>query len=307
MKKPIRASELLDTQALQLFESLYATRSVTRAAERLGMAQPTVSNQLNRLRRHLKDPLFVRTATGMEPTPAADELIITAREALECLRHFSSWEPSFDPNREKRHFRICMSDASHITLLPQILAHLRVVAPKVRLGVVRIDAHVPRLLESGEADIAIGLIPELGQGFYQQSLFEQDWVCLARRDHPRIKTRLTMKGYLREGHVGIVSGTGHRLLNAAINKLQIDREVVLDLPGFLGLSAVISSTDLLVTLPRHIGETLAHANGLEVFACPFPIEKFTVKQHWHARYHRDAANRWLRGICSELFLGAVPT
>ncbi len=302
MKKDASATVLLDVNLLRLFDLLYSTRSVTRAAEQLGLAQPTVSIWLGKLRQQLNDPLFVRTPTGMQPTPVADALIATAREALESLRHLSNWESIFEPATTQRRFRICMTDASHITLLPQLLAHVRSIAPGVRLGAARIDAQTAHLLESGEADLALGLIPELGAGFYQQSLFVQDWVCLANAHHPRIGEELSLSSYQQEGHIGIVSGTGHRLLDAALERQHITRQVVLELPGFLGLSAIVSSTDLLVTLPRQIGQTLAKLGNARVFPCPFPIPSFTVKQHWHTRYHRDAGNRWLREVCAGLFL-----
>ena len=294
--------EFPDTNLLKLFDLIYTTRSVTRAADQMGLLQPTASIWLRKLRQQLNDPLFVRTSTGMQPTPAAESLIKAARDALECLHHLSCWESTFDPDIEERHFRICMTDASHITLLPQLLAHVRTVAPNVRLAAARIDSQTAHMLESGDADIAVGLVPELGAGFYQQSLFEQDWVCLANKNHPRIENKLSLTLYRREAHIGITSGTGHRILDSALENHHIKRRVLLEVPGFLGLPAIVSTTDLLVTLPRHIGETLAKANDLRVFPSPFPIPSFTVKQHWHTRYHRDAGNRWLRTLCARLFL-----
>ena len=302
MKREESRASLLEANLLQLFDLLYSTRSVTRAAEQLGLAQPTVSIWLGKLREQLGDPLFVRTPSGMQPTPLADAMIATAREALESLRHLSSWDSKFDPASSERRFRICMTDASHVTLLPQLLAHVRSLAPGIRLGATRIDGQIGHALESGEADLALGLIPELGAGFYQQSLFTQDWVCLANASHPRLKKTLSLAAYQQEEHIGIVSGTGHQLLDAALDRLHIDRRVALELPGFLGLAAIVSSTDLLITLPRQIGETLAQIGGLQVFPCPFAIAPFTVKQHWHTRYHRDAGNCWLRGVCAALFL-----
>jgi len=127
-------------------------------------------------------------------------------------------------------------------------------------------------------------------------------VCLAHPAHPRIKVdSLTLKAYQREFHVGIVAGTG-QALESTVKEQGIARQVVLRLLGFLGLPAIVSTTDLVATLPRHIGETLARVAGLKVLPCPVPIPGFTVKQHWHARYHHDLANRWLRGVCAELFL-----
>ena len=270
---------LLDAKLLRLFDLLYATRSVTRAAERLGQSQPTVSIWLARLRRELRDPLFVRTPEGMQPTPRADALIGTVRAALDALRRLSAREPGFDPATARRRFRVCMTDASHVTLLPRLLGRLRARAPGVRLDAARIDADTGRLLRSGEADLALGYIPDLDAGFYQQVLYAQDWVCLADPRHPRAAEGLPLRRYGEEGHVAITSGTGHRLLEAALLRERVERRVVLELPGFLGLGAIVSATDLIATLPRHTGETLAAANALRVHPCPVPVASFTVKQH----------------------------
>ncbi len=161
-------------------------------------------------------------------------------------------------------------------------------------------------LQSGEGDLALGLIPGLEAGFYQQVLFEQSWVCLTNPRHSRLKRGLTLDAYVQADHVGIIAGTGQLLLEAALKQHGIDRNVALKLPGFLGLSAILQSTDMVATLPQHIGETLARSAGLKVWPCPIPIPSFTVKQHWHARYHHDPANRWLRSMCSELFLRLKP-
>lgn len=296
----------LDVRLLRLFDVLYRTRSVSRAAELLGQAQPTVSIWLGRLRRELGDPLFVRVASGMEPTPRADALIGTARAALELLRRLTAREEAFDPATSKRRFCICMTDASHVTLLPRLLAQLRVEAPGIRLEASLIGADTTRMLRDGEADMALGLVPELEAGFYQQVLYPQDWVCLARSDHPRIGGNLTLAAYRAEAHVAIAAGTGSQLLEAALAAHSIEQRVVLRLPGFLGLAAIVGGTDLVATLPRHTGETLAASGGLRVLPCPVPVPGFTVKQHWHARYHHDEGNRWLRGTCAALFRQKAP-
>ncbi|KVL40991.1 LysR family transcriptional regulator [Burkholderia sp. MSMB1835] len=294
-------ADLPDLKLLQLFDLLYDVRSVTRVAEQLGQSQPTVSIWLGHLREHLHDPLFIRTPGGMAPTPQADALIGPCREILESLRRFTAWEIAFDPATAQRRFRICMTDASHVTLLPRLLAHVRAQAPGVRLEAARIDGNTERALESGEADLAIGYVPWLGGGIYQQKLYDQDWICLVNRHHPRIRGRLGVKQYRSEGHVAITAGTGAQLLEQALRQARIERDVVLELPGFLGLGAIVQTTDLITTLPRHIGETLAQANDLAVHACPIPVDGFAVRQHWHARYHHEAGNRWLRGVVIRLF------
>ena len=297
-------ASLLSSKLLRLFDLLYSTNSVTRAGEAMGQSQPTVSNWLGRLRRQLGDELFVRTTTGMQPTPRAQELIVPVREALAALRRVAAPAETFAPSVATRRFRICMTDASHITLLPRLLAHVRAVAPGVRLEAARIDEQTAQALESGEADLAIGLVPQLESGFYQQVLYPQDWVCLVNARHPRIGRKgLGLREYKVEAHVGIVGGTGVLLLEAALQRQKVERRVLLELPGFLGLAAVVSTTDLIATVPRHIGVTLANSSGsaLKVHDCPVRVPPFTVKQHWHVRYHQDSASRWLRALCEELF------
>jgi DNA-binding transcriptional LysR family regulator len=297
---------LLDVNLLRLFDLLHSTHSVTRSAEQLSLSQPTVSIWLAKLRKQLNDPLFVRTAAGMQPTPRADELIGPAREALEALRSLTSRGAAFDPGTSTRRFRICMTDASHVTLLPQLLAHVRALAPGVSLEAARIDGQTAQALQAGDADLALGFVPWLEAGFYQQALFPQGWVCLTNPQHPRVGRQLTLRQYKDEAHIGIVAGTGAQLLADTLERHRIVRRIVLELPGFLGLAAIVSTTDLIATLPQHIGETLAAASGVMVHPCPVAVPGFTVKQHWHARYHHEPGNRWLRGVIASLFLRSAP-
>jgi DNA-binding transcriptional LysR family regulator len=294
--------DLLDPRLLRMFDLIYSTRSVTRAAERLGQKQPTISIWLAKLRRQMGDQLFVRTTAGMQPTPRADELIATAREVLRSMREFSNARPEFDPATARREFRICMADSSHLCLMPQLLAHVRAVAPQVRLIAARIDGETAQALQSGAADLALGFVPWLESGFYQQTLFPQDWVCLVHRDHPRIRGSLTLRDYNREAHVAITAGTGAQLLQDALSRDGVQRRVVVELPGFLGISGIVSATDLIATLPRQIGETLAGMAHLQVLPCPLTVPPFLIKQHWHARYHEEPGSRWMRGVVAKLFM-----
>lgn len=296
---------LLDPRHLAFLDRLHRSRSVTRAAEQLGLSQPTVSIWLAQLRDTLGDPLFVRTTEGMQPTPRAEAMMDTVRSVLEGLRRLSEPAATFEPARSEREFRIFMTDASHITLLPRLFTHVHALAPGVRLEAAPIRPGLLQAMENGEADLALGLLPDLETGFYQQALFEQDWVCLANARHPRIQGRLSRAAYAREAHAGVVGGTGQMLLEEALKRAQVQRQVWLKVPGFLGLSTILATTDLIGTLPRQIGETLAHSSGLQVLPCPIAIPGFTVKQHWHARFHHDPANQWLRGVCADLFMGVA--
>ena len=301
-KKSELNPEEIDLKLLRLLDSLHATRSVTRTAEQIALSQPTVSIGLARLRKMLSDPLFVRTSEGMQPTPRTEDLMPAVRQVLAGMSQLISSASQFDAATSERTFRIFMTDASHITLMPRLFGHVHALAPGIRLEAATIGPQMASELQSGEADLALGLIPGLEAGFYQQALFDQDWICLANPRHPRLGAKLTLKTYLTEAHVGIVSGTGATLLDNALYRAGQQRQVQLALPGFLGLPAILQGSDLIATLPRHIGETLAHSAGLRVLPCPLPIDGFTVKQYWHTRFHHDPANTWLRGICSSLFL-----
>lgn len=306
MTQPTLGPVPRDARMLVLFDEIYRTQCMTRAAERLGFSQPTASIWLAKLRREWRDPLFVRTSAGMQPTPRAQALIGPAREALTVLRRLSGEEPPFDPAAAHRSFRIAMTDASHITLLPQVLAHVRAVGPDIRLEVAPISVETPRMLETGEADLAIGYVPGLEGGFHRQDLYRQDFICLVRARHPRIGATFNVRAYRDEAHIGILSSTSYPMLEAALKQQGIARRMQLELPGFLGLAAIVSSTDLVATVPRTIGEMLAQIAPIRVLACPVKVPTFMVRQYWHARYHEDPGGRWLRGVCAELLARPEP-
>lgn len=295
-----------DVRMLVLFDEVYRTQSMTCAADRLDVSQPTASIWLAKLRRDWHDPLFVRTSAGMQPTPRADALIGPTREALALLRGLSGDESTFDPGSAHRSFRICMTDASHITLLPRLLAHVRGVGPEILLEVAPIAASTAHMLETGEADLALGFVPGLEAGFHEHRLYEQDFICLVNAKHPRIGAVFTPRAYKEEAHIGILSSTSYPMLQRSLKSQGIDRRVQLELPGFLGLAAIVSSTDLIATVPRTIGETLARMGSIKVFPCPVKVPTFTVKQYWHVRYHHDPGVRWLRGVCAQLFARPEP-
>jgi DNA-binding transcriptional LysR family regulator len=288
-------------QMLRLFDVLYTTRSVTRTGEQLILSQSTVSSSLARLRNMLCDPLFVRTLGGMQPTPYAERLIGPCRIALSAIDTLLSEQAEFDPETTHRTFRISMTDASHVTLLPRLVARVGSEAPHVLIETLRITSQTPSQLIDGGTDLVLGLLPPLEAGFFQQKLYTQDWVCLARKGHPATANGLTQDAYRQAEHLGIDSGASRRVLEQALEAAGIERRVRLGLPGFLGASAIVLHTDMIVTLPRMIGERLARGDNLDVFDCPVPVPSFDFRQYWHERCHHDAAHRWLRSICAGLF------
>ncbi|MCB1898372.1 LysR family transcriptional regulator [Cognatazoarcus halotolerans] len=293
--------QMLDVRLLNVFDEIYKTRSVSRAADNLGLGQPAVSIALGKLRTHFKDPLFVRTSTGMDPTPFGEGLVQPMRAAIDAIEVALGHRSEFDPAESRRTFRIAMTDISQLVLLPDLLREIRKVAPHVLIEVFPLSADTAGMLEAGEVDLALGFMPQLDAGFYQQALFRQHYVCLASADHPRIRGLLDLATFEAEEHAVVTtSGTGHRIVEREMARLNITHRVALWIPSFLGVTFVVESTDLLVTIPARLGELLAGRGHFNVHPVPFPLPDYAVKQHWHERYHHDPGSRWLRGLVRDL-------
>ncbi|KQV94734.1 LysR family transcriptional regulator [Rhizobacter sp. Root1221] len=297
----------LDLDWLHVFIEIYRTGNVSRAAERLGIAQANASTALNKLRLHFGDRLFVRTSQGMAPTVHAQALYLELVDTVERLSRLAGARPGFDPGTATREFRICMTDISEIVVLPALVNHLRRIAPGVVIEAERISVDSPRRLESGEIDLAVGFMPHLEAGFYQQTLFKQDFVCLAAADHPRIQgPRLTRAKFLAEGHLVVTtSGTGHAIVDKVMAQRGFERRVALKVPSFLGVARIVAQTELLVIAPRRLGLALVQQERVQLLEPPLRLPPFAVKQHWHERFHADAANAWLRRTLAELLAEAL--
>jgi len=293
----------MDMKLLAVFDEIYKTRSVSRAAESLGLAQTSVSLALGRLRRLFNDPLFVRTGAGMLPTPRAASLVPQLRQALELLQLATQTEAEFDPASSGRTFRIAMTDISHLEFLPGLVNKVSNVAPNVRIEVQRITPETAKSLESGDADLAIGYMPELEAGFYQQKLFGDGFACVVRRQHSRIGQNLTETRFKKERHVVLTApGTGNEIVEHELKSRGTERKVALLLPTLPGVGNLLANTDLIATVPQRVAQTLVRIARVKALAPPYRFPDFSIKQHWHERYHHDPANRWLRSIVAELFL-----
>lgn len=291
-----------DLELLLIFDEIYKTRNVTRAADNLKLPQSTVSIGLGKLREHFNDRLFSRTAKGMEPTPRAQNAINDVRISIQALQHALAEQPVFDPAASRREFRICMTDISEIVLLPQLLNHLRGVGPGIRVDISKISADSPAELADGTVDLAVGFMPHLEAGFYQQKLFDQRFACLVSDQHPRIGESMGVEDLKREGHVVVrTSGTGHAIVDKVLAQEAIERNVLLHLPSFLGVARIVAQTEMIAIVPHRYGLVNAGSEAIRVLPVPVALPEFAVKQHWHERYHADASNRWLRQVMARLF------
>ncbi|MBL8384718.1 MAG: LysR family transcriptional regulator [Burkholderiales bacterium] len=298
----------LDLNLLRVFEAVLRTGRVTEAADALDMSQPALSFALGKLRRHFDDPLFVRTAAGMQPTPLAQAMAAPVREALDLLRTRLAKKPVFDPARAARTFTISLSDAGEMVLLPRLLRRLRREAPGVDIASIQLPpAELEAAMEQGAVDLAVGYFPDLvREVYYQQRLFSQPFVCImnARRALPG--GRLTMKAFLAASHAVVrPQGRSQEVFERKLEELGLERRVALSIPHFMSVPFVVMESDLIATVPEAVAESFARMAGLRVAPLPLPLARVDLKQHWHARYHRDPANQWLRATFAEEF-GSPP-
>jgi len=295
----------IDLNLLVVFDMLLRKRNVTRAAEALGVSQPAVSYALNRLRRAFGDPLFVRVAHGLQPTPRAEGLAEPLHGVLESIRADILVPTSFAPAQARRTFRLNMSDVGELVLLPKILQHLQQNAPGVDIATDSLRGEaLDAALRSGDVDLAVGYFPELtSPNLYQQRLFSHAFVCIARKTHPALSGTLSRKQFIDGSHAVVhVEGRSHEEFEQALRERGISRRVVLRVKHYLALPALLSVSDLIFTVPYAIATSLARMIEIQILDLPFPAPHPEVKQHWHARLHADAANKWMRTVVAELFL-----
>lgn len=292
----------IDLHALRILDEIFKTKSLSRTADRLEVSQPAISIALGKLRRHFNDPLFVRIGNEMHPTPQTDGMIDSVRASIANLEATLGYRLSFDARQTDRSFRIAMTDVGQIVLLPRLLQGLATAAPNAVVDVSNLSDRTPQMLETGEVDLAVGFISGMPAGYFQQALFDERFVCLARSDHPRIKRRPTRAQFEAEGHVVVTtSGTGHLIVDRTLEELHIRRKVAVRIPNFLGLPTIIGNSEFICTLPRRAGLLMALNQQVAAWPTPFDLPEYTVKQHWHERQARDPGHQWLRGLMSELF------
>jgi DNA-binding transcriptional LysR family regulator len=293
----------IDLKLLAIISELHRTRSVSQAAENLHLSQSTISMSLAKLRRHFNDPLFVRTSTGMEPTTHASEVLSLFRKAEGLIQSALDLHVTFDPATSDRVFHLCSTDIAQFTLLPAVMAKLKHGGPGIQVDLVNMSEAVPRLLESGEVDLAVGFIPPMGAGFYQQRLFRDRFVCAVRAGHPRIRSELTLEGFEQESHLVVTTtGTGHGVVERTLEAKRIRRKVGMRVPSFLGLAPILNCTDFLAVVPEQLGQFFASTAKIKLLPLPVTIAPYFILQHWHERYNHDPANVWFRGVLADLFL-----
>lgn len=288
----------IDLNLLVAFDALICERNVTRAGVRIGRTQPAMSAALARLRLLLKDELFVRSAAGLQPTPRALELAGPLGDALASIQRTLDFTQDFDPSRATVRFTLGLSEHPAFTVLPPLLRHLAKQAPGVTL---RVKSFIARedavsLLDAGEVDAAIGVLGGSTPRIPTMPLFEERFVCIARKGHPLTRQTMTLKRFLSYQHL-LVSpeGDGVGLVDIKLAQMGRQRDIAVTLPQMYAAPAIIARSDLLATMM----EGAVRASGLHASLAVMPLPEIDIAPlpfmlHWHRRNDAHPAQRWLR-------------
>ncbi len=294
----------LDLNLLRVFDAVMAERSLTRAAQRLAMTQPAVSHALKRLRETLGEELFVRQAFGMKPTSRAEGLWPEVRAALDRLRLVLD-PGDYQPDQQEQTFRIAMADATAALVLPPLVAELERLRALANVHVLPLTTRDPRsLLEQGEADFALGYFPGAvaalqAQGVMsairQHRLYESEYVCAMRRDHPLAELELDLDRYCAAHHLLVsFSGRPHGFVDEALTALGRSRRIMLTVNQFFTAGRIVAQSDLLTVLPASFVEATGYKQRLVERPLPMPLARVHVDMLWHLRNEERSAQRWMR-------------
>jgi len=299
----VRSPSDIDLNLLVVFHELFQQRQVSLAAERLGLSQPTVSNALARLRKTFDDELFVRTAQGMQPTPTAQEIAEPIANALANVASALNRRQDFDPLTSDRQFVIAMTDVGEIHFMPPLLERCATIAPHVRIGSVRVNAVDWREgIETGQIDLVIGAFTDASESLYHRSLFSQKYVTMFRRDHAFAKGNVSLADFLAARHLIVSSRENpYDLINERLEKAGVLPGAQFHVPHFTSVPYIVSSTDMVVTVPEKLAQSAAGPFGLAFMRPPLRLPPLHTNIFWHRRFNQDSGSQWLRGVIASMF------
>ena len=288
---------------LVVFDAMIEHRSVTRAAEAIGLSQPAMSAAVARLRTWFDDPLFVKTGAEMKPTPRALALAGPVRRVIETVKGEILQQSGFDPEKTDRTFTIITPDIGEVNFLPKLLASVSRQAPQARLRAIsKSRPAAAESLQAGESELAVGYFPDLHKaGFFRQKLFDSPHVCIVRRQHPGVGERLTLKQYLELSHVVVQPEGREHVFDLFLERRGIKRRVLLEVSHFMSLLPLIESSDLIATVPSDLAAVCQRYADIRLVDVPIKSPVIPVHQFWHRRFHKDPANLWIRGLVQSLF------
>lgn len=284
----------LDLNLLVTLDVLLDELNVTKAAKRLNLSQPSVSVQLAKLRDYFNDPLLVSNSRGMTPTLKAEQLRQPMKEAIAHLHEVVLPTAEFDPERAKQRWRIASYDYGEATVMLPLLPALRAQAPLSELSIVQLPpTQIYEKAERGEIDLAINVVSNSHLNLHHRTLFSDQYVLAARKGHRLLNGPVSLDIFCQLEHV-MVSPDGDGFwgeTDEVLKALRLKRNVVLSVPHFLFLKAILETTDLVAMLPSRIAMM---SDLIQIVSVPIQVPDFTISMLWHERVHRDPAHQWLR-------------
>ena len=291
----MRRLEGIDTQLVVPLHALLVERSVTRAARRVGITQPSMSHALRRLRAHFGDPLLVQTGRTLVPTERARGLEAPVAAAIRGLERVFGDGPLFDPKRAAATFRIATSDNLALFVLPGLAALIAREAPGVRVRCTAIASDWAERLRRGDLDLKLGRAERATAGLRSKVLFRESLVCVVRRGHPATRSVLTPARYAAFEHLLVAPREGDTsFVDELLAAKGLARRVAMTVPHFLAAPFVVARSELVLTVSRRVAATFVRPLGLVLVKCPLPLPPHGLGQTWAASADEDAGHRWLR-------------
>lgn len=287
-----------DLNLLVTLDALLAERNVTRAARRVGLTQPAMSNALARLRVALGDPVLVRAKGGMVPTAKAEAVGRAATLLLREVERVVGAAADFDARTARREFTIAASDYVASVLLTPLLERLTQEAPNIALRVVPLEPDLSLAkLEAGTLDFTLGFFRRVPSSLRRLRLFTDDNVGIAKNDHPIVRgksAKCSVADLVSARHVRIApQGEARGFLDVALGKQGRRREIALTSTQFL-LAIAALDAGLVGIVPGRLARFLERLGDVRAFALPIALPVITVDAYWHARMHDEPAHAWLR-------------
>jgi DNA-binding transcriptional LysR family regulator len=297
----------IDIYALECLHLVISERSVTKAGDKLGISQPSMSNVIARLRRVTGDPLIIRRPDGMVATPFAEALMMTSSAFLDGLRELAIRHETFDPGTSTRTFVLLAVDYIMATIASRLMARIRDEAPGVSLIVGPLDLrNIRETLEKGEADFAITPSHNVPETLYGTTLAPHEMVCIAKSNHPVLNGTLTLEQFVAVPHAALSFGDAHspyvteQLTDEILASQGLSRFKAIQVASVLALPAIVAETDLIAVVPRDLAERASRTWAIDIY--PLPIVR-PSPQHmvvWHARSIGDPGSQWLRSLLRKL-------
>ena len=293
----------IDLNLLSVFQEVYRERQISSAARKLGLSQSAVSNALARLRRSFGDELFVRTASGMQPTPLATQMAEPIGVAMAQVALALNQRSRFDPATSSRRFVLAMTDVGEIYFMPTLIERCKLLAPLVEISSMRAGSlALKEEMEGGRVDLAVGPFEDISEALYQRQLFRQPYVTMMRKGHPLAKGEMTLARFVKAEHMLVdANESPYDRINALLARAGIGPSVRFRVPHFTAVPYMVATSDLVVTVPQKLAERAALPFGLEWIVPPLELPTLQTNVFWHRRYNQDPGNQWLRGLLAEVF------